>query len=101
MFARVCTFRGGGPRFDEGVALFRDQVVPEDEKQPGFEGALLLANPACEVSYAITFWRSEEDLAATRDLGWRLAEMTAHELEVEVAVASFEVAFANLPALVA
>jgi heme-degrading monooxygenase HmoA len=101
VFARVSTFKGGMERLDEGIALFRDRVVPEDEKQPGFEGALLLVDREARVSRAVTFWHSEEELNATSELGKRLAETAAHELELEVEVSTCEVPFARLPALVA
>lgn len=101
MFARVTTFRGGAARLAEGTELFREQVVPEDEKQPGFAGALLLADRDAELSYAVTFWDSEEAMVATDELGKQLAEAAARELELSAEIGHFEVLFSKLPAVVA
>ena len=93
MFARISTFKGGSERLEEGVELFRDKVVPEDEKQPGFAGAFLLADREADLAYAVTLWESEEALHATDALGKQLASSAAEQLGLDVSVASAEVPF--------
>lgn len=77
--------------------MFREQVLPEVERQPGFEGAVLMADDDAQVAYSITFWKSEEELAATADSSKRLAEMAAQQLGVQVQIAHCEVPFAKFP----
>lgn len=100
MFARLSTFTGDAGQLEEGICMFRDQVLPELEKQPGFEGAVLMADDDAQVAYSITFWKSEEELAATADSGKRLAEMAAQQLGVKVQIAHSDVPFAKFPAAV-
>lgn len=97
MFARLSTFTSSLERLDEGIAVLRDKVLPEIEKQPGFDGAMLLAGVDADIAYTITFWKSEEALATTAESGTRLAELAAQQLDLEVQVANCEVAFAKFP----
>jgi heme-degrading monooxygenase HmoA len=101
MLARVFIHKGVGERYNEGVELYREKVVPEVEKQPGFAGALLLANRDADLAYSITFWESEEALHATDELGKQLAEAAAKELHSEFSEGHFTVEVSKLPALVA
>ncbi|SRR6266545_2142750 len=101
MFARLSTFTSSLEKLDEGIAVLRDRVLPEIEKQPGFDGAMLLAGVDADVAYTVTFWKSEEALTATAESGKRLAEMAAQELDLQVEVANCEVAFAKFPTGVA
>lgn len=86
MFARASMFKGGFERLQEGVELFRDRVVPEVEKQPGFAGAFLLADPDADTAYAVTLWEDEEALRASDELGKRLAEAAAEQLGLQVTI---------------
>lgn len=101
MFARISTFRGDMARLEEGKTLFREKVVPEDEKLPGFAGALLLADRDAGLSYAVTFWETEEAMTASDPLGNELAKTAAKELGLTVEIGHSEVLISKLPALVA
>ena len=101
MFARLSTFTSSLERLDEGIELLRDNLLPEIEKQPGFDGAMLLAGVDAEIACAVTFWKSEEALAASAESGQRVAEMAAQQLDLEVQVTNCEVAFAKFPTGVA
>lgn len=101
MFARLSAFTSSLERLDEGIAVLRDKVLPEIEKQPGFDGAMLLAGVDAEIAYAVTFWKTEEELAATAESGQRFAEMAARQLDLDVQVTNCEVAFAKFPTGVA
>lgn len=101
MFARMSAFRGNTERLAEGVSIFSEKILPETEKQPGFVGALLLADPVGEVAYSLTFWESEEALDARTERARELAETVARDLEMELTVSKCEVAFSKFPALVA
>ena len=97
MFARLSTFTSSLERLDEGIALLHRKLLPEIEKQPGFDGAMLLAGVDAEIGYTVTFWKSEEALAASAESGQRFAEMAAQELDLAVQVTNCEVAFAKFP----
>jgi heme-degrading monooxygenase HmoA len=51
-------------RWDDALALFRDEVVPFLEKQPGFLRVLLSGDAASRRGVTLTMWRSEEDARA-------------------------------------
>ena len=91
MFARVSMFTGGVRDLDQGVVLARERIVPRLEKHQGFEGVMLIVGRAEGVAFAITFWRSEEDLAANQ----ALTEMAAQAFDVPVRIRNCEVAFST------
>jgi heme-degrading monooxygenase HmoA len=97
MFARVNRFTGPPERLEDGLAMFREQVLPHMEKQPGFDGALFMADRTDEVVYAITFWSSEGEMVAGAEIGRRLAEEAARKFGSEVETSPCEVLFSKLP----
>ncbi|MGZ6574012.1 MAG: hypothetical protein ACXVHB_17360 [Solirubrobacteraceae bacterium] len=96
MFARVSTFTGGLQDLDQGIAVARERTVPRLEKHHGFEGSLLMVDRAAGSAFAITLWRSEEDLAASQEDDRQLTERAAHAFDVQVQVNNYEVAFSTL-----
>ncbi len=64
MFARVTQVEIDVLRtsVEEAVRRFDAEVLPELRRQPGFEGAAVLANPA-GFGTVITLWQREEDAA--------------------------------------
>ena len=99
MFARVNTFTGGAEHMDEGVRMFRDKVVPEIERLPGFDGAMFLADREEQVAYAITFWSTQEEMSASAELGKRLASAAGEQFDSRVETNLCEVAMSTMPAL--
>ena len=95
MFARVHTFMGGLENLDEGVVLLREAIVPRLKEQPGFDGVMLMADRDNGVAYAITFWKHEEDLAASKESGKKQAETAAQMFDLRVEVGNCEVAFST------
>ena len=60
MYARV-TFAQVRPcELQKTLGLLRDTLYPAFERMEGFEGALLLANPAAEKVCGVTLWESED-----------------------------------------
>jgi heme-degrading monooxygenase HmoA len=93
MFARVSRFTDGlEERLDEGITIFRDAVLPQLEKQPGFSGAALLADRERDVLFVITLWQTEDEMIAVAELDRRLADAAAKELGVTIETSSCEVA---------
>ena len=67
MFARVSMFTGGVRDLDQGVVLVRERIVPRLEKHQAAQVVMLIVGRAEGVAFAITFWKSEEDLAASQE----------------------------------
>ena len=95
MFARISTFTGSLQDLDQGITLARERVVPTLEKHQGFKGLMLIVDRAAEVASAITFWKSEEDLAASQKDAQQLTAMAAQAFEVQAEVRNYEVAFST------
>ena len=60
MYARVTLARVRPGDLQETMGLLRDTLYAALERMTGFEGALLLANPAAEKLCGITLWESED-----------------------------------------
>lgn len=80
MFARVITIQTQPGKAMEGVAIYRDSVVPAAQKQRGFKGALLLTDSANNKAISVTLWNTEADRTASEASGYvqeQLAKMGA------------------------
>jgi hypothetical protein len=95
MFARVTTVRSHVQDLDPGIVFARDQLVPKLQQYQGFEGTMLLADRTVGVAFAITFWTSEEDLAASQEDAQQLIAMAAQAFHVQVDVRECAVAFST------
>lgn len=60
MFARMTTFRGSPDRIEEGVRLYRDQVIPWLRDATGFRGWVVLMDRENEKAIGLTFWATEQ-----------------------------------------
>ncbi len=56
MYARVTTVPIEPGKLDEAVSIIQKSVTTVMEKQAGYKGALLLANPDKNVVTSITLW---------------------------------------------
>lgn len=94
MYARVTEYEGSPERMDEGVRLFREEVIPWLRDATGFRGWIVLFDRPAEKALALTFWASEEamtdsaksggdlrDEVAAR-LGTRMTKLSYYEVEV-------------------
>ena len=98
MFARVSRFTAARVGdLEEGLALVREAVAPRVETQPGFEGSMVMMDRETGFACTITFWKTEEDLAGSRELGEREAETAAQMFDVGVEVSNCEVVFSTFP----
>ena len=95
MFARVSRFIARVGDLEEGLALAREAVAPRIEKQPGFEGTMVMMDRETGFGYTITFWKTAEDLAGSRELGEREAETAAQMFDVDAEVSNCEVVFST------
>jgi heme-degrading monooxygenase HmoA len=101
MFARVSRFTASVGQLEEGLALAREAVARRVEKQPGFGGLMVMMDRETGFAFTITFWKTEEDLAGSRELGEREAETAAGMFDVGVEVSNCEVVFSTFPTFAA
>jgi hypothetical protein len=95
MFAKISTFKGGLQDLNQGVVLARERIVPRFEEHHGFEGVMLMVDRAEGVAFAISLWKSEEDLAASEEDVRQLDEAAAQAFDVQVEVRNCEVVFST------
>ena len=94
MYARVTEYEGSPERMEEGVRLFREEVIPWLRDATGFRGWIVLFDRPGEKALALTFWATEEamtdsaksggdlrDEVAAR-LGNRMTKLSYYEVEV-------------------
>ena len=70
MYARVTIIQLLPGKTDEGIAIFRDSVVPAAMQQKGYKGAYLLSDRKMGKGMSITFWETETDLTAGESSGF-------------------------------
>lgn len=60
MFTRMTMFRGSPDRIEEGVRVYRDQVIPWLRDATGFRGWVVLLDRENEKAIGLTFWATEQ-----------------------------------------
>jgi len=95
VFVRLSTFTGAVSDLDQGVIWAREQIVPKLKKHHGFDGLVLIVDRPARVAFGISFWRTEEDLAASAEEDEHLTKAAAHAFDVQVNIRSCEVAFST------
>jgi len=65
MYARVLFTQVQPEQTSETIQLYRESVVPEQRKQHGFKGVMLLNDRTTGKGISITFWETEDDLKAS------------------------------------
>jgi heme-degrading monooxygenase HmoA len=94
MHARLSRFAGLPPeRLDQTVDEFREQQLPELERQAGYRGVVVMLNRSSGQAAALSFWESEADLRASEKLAARAREaaVATAQPEREAVVDSYEV----------
>ena len=56
-------------KMDEGVAFYRDSILPTLKQQKGFRGLYWLADHKTAKYTVITLWETEDDMVATETSG--------------------------------
>lgn len=62
MFVRVAAISAPGVSPDQGIAFFRDRVLPDLRSYAGFQDAMLLISREEGEALALSFWDTEENL---------------------------------------
>ena len=60
MIARVTNFEGDPERMDEGVRIYREQVVPWLRDSTGFRGVIIMIDRENDRAMGVSFWTSKE-----------------------------------------
>lgn len=67
MYVRMTTMTFAAERYDDGVRIFKESVVPAARAQKGFRAAYLLADREAGRAVALTFWDDEASAMANED----------------------------------
>lgn len=83
---------------DDAVELFREAILPDLRKQPGYAGVLVLSTPQ-GVGALLSFWESAEEAEASASTGWypEVLEKYMTMFKSPPGRERYEVAFAELP----
>jgi heme-degrading monooxygenase HmoA len=65
MYARVVTGQYQPGKLDEGEQMYRESILPEARRQPGFKGILGLVDRSSGKAISITLWQTEADAQAS------------------------------------
>jgi heme-degrading monooxygenase HmoA len=79
MYALMMTIRTLPSRFEQGVRIFRESIVPAIEARKGFQGFFMLVNRENHEIVVIILWdTSEHRMASERDgfIDQQLAKLT-------------------------
>jgi heme-degrading monooxygenase HmoA len=77
MYARVVSARVAPEQLDDLIRMLQEDVLPNAETQPGFEGAVTLSDPGTGKGMMITFWATPEDLIAGEVTGYLGRQLAA------------------------
>jgi heme-degrading monooxygenase HmoA len=62
MFVRIAAISAPGVSPEQGLAFFRERVLPDLRSYPGFRDAMLLTSRQEEETLVLSFWDTEENL---------------------------------------
>ncbi len=84
MFARVTTFEGAPERIEEGLRIYREEVVPWLRDASGFRGFIALIDREGETGIGISFWATEEEMMADASRGGALRDEVAATVQAKM-----------------
>jgi heme-degrading monooxygenase HmoA len=73
----VSIFEGSPDELDDGLRQAREQVLPSARQLDGFKGLIALGERHSGKMVGITFWESEEVMAASEEAANRMREETS------------------------
>ncbi|MFY9615519.1 MAG: hypothetical protein WAT58_08995 [Candidatus Dormiibacterota bacterium] len=62
MYGRSTQFTGDPATIEEGIRIFKEEVIPAVSGQNGFKGAISLSDRSSGKGISITFWETEDDM---------------------------------------
>lgn len=93
MHARHVTIKGDPARAQEAVRGVKDVVLPALRECAGFQGQVVLLDPAAGAAIGISFWDSEENMHASEEKVGAARQQVADSVGAQAApeVRHFEV----------
>ena len=70
MHARVLMAQARPGMIDEGVGIFHDAITPAAQRQPGYQGALLLVDRRTGKFITVSLWESEDTMLGSEHTGF-------------------------------
>lgn len=67
MYVRMTTLTFRLERYDEGIRIFNESVIPAAKRQKGFQGFYVLADRKAGRCVALTFWDNEAAAVANEE----------------------------------
>jgi heme-degrading monooxygenase HmoA len=67
MHARASHIAGSPENAEQGIATFKDSILPELKSLDGNRGAILLVNRASGNTLAVTLWEDESAMRASEE----------------------------------
>jgi heme-degrading monooxygenase HmoA len=102
MYAALVNYSVKSGHLDEAIRLWRAEVEPAAEGQPGYEGSVLLVDPASNRLVVVAYWdtKAHDDAFATTG-PWRAGSELRNKIDVllseEPSRVEMEVAYLNAP----
>lgn len=75
VYGRVTTVVFQQGKVDEGTRILRDSILPEANKQQGFDGLLSMVDRALGKAIVLSCWESEADMKAGESSGYYQAQI--------------------------
>jgi hypothetical protein len=83
---------------DEALERYRREVLPELQRQAGYEGCFVLVNPEGQ-GLIMTLWSGEEEMAASTGIATEALENFATIFRAPPGRERYEVRLADVPAV--
>jgi heme-degrading monooxygenase HmoA len=102
MYAALVNYSVKSGHLNEAIRLWREEVEPAAEGQPGYEGSVLLIEPDDNKLVVVAYWdtKAHDDAFATTG-PWRAGSELRNKIDVvlseEPSRVEMEVAYLNAP----
>jgi heme-degrading monooxygenase HmoA len=80
MYARVSHLPGSPENVEQGIATFKDSILPELKSIDGNRGAILLVDRASGAAMGLTLWSDEEAMQASEERANTMRSNAADEI---------------------
>ena len=94
MHARASHIAGSPENAEQGIATFKDSILPQLKSTEGNRGAMLLVDRASGNALAITLWEDEAAMTASEERANQMRRDASDQMgaEAEARVERYEVA---------
>jgi len=84
MYARMTVFEGTPEGLEDGVAVYREKVLPWLRDATGFRGWIVLRHPSGTKTTSITFWADDETMRDPAAGGNALRDEVVANLDIDL-----------------